>query len=388
MRILFTGGGTGGHFYPILSIAEELRALVKEKKLLELELFYLSPTPYDAGALYEAGIIYKKNSAGKLRRAAGIFSTLRNFFDLFRTGWGVLSSIIQVYHIYPDVVFGKGGYASFPALLAARLLRIPVVIHESDTVPGRVNLWAGKFAQSIALSYKEAAQYFAPEKVAYTGQPVRKDIANPITAGAHEFLKIEENIPVLLVLGGSQGAQRLNETVLGALKKLVEKYAIIHQCGANNIVEAKATAEAVLSAPPSHGGAAPHKDRYKPFDYLNSLALRMSAGVATVVISRAGSTIFEIASWHVPAIIIPINEEVSRDQHSNAFAYARSGACEVIEEKNLTPNILISEVDRLVGDESVRQKMVEAAKTFYKPDAARLIAEEILTIALAHEVEK
>lgn len=381
MRILFTGGVSGGHFYPIISIAEELHALVKEKKLLDLELYFMSPTPYDAGALYEAGIIYKKNSAGKLRRSAGVLSTFRNFFDLFRTGWGVLQSIVQVYNIYPDVVFGKGGSGSFPALLAARILGIPVVIHESDTVAGRVNLWAGKFAKRIAISYKEAAPYFPSDRVAYTGLPVRKEIASPITAGAREFLKIEEGIPVILILGGSQGAQRLNETVLSAVKKLVEKYAVIHQTGANNLVEAKATAEAVLFD-------SPHKDRYKPFDYLNSLALRMSAGVATVVISRAGSTIFEIASWHVPAIIIPINEAVSRDQHSNAFAYARAGGCEVVEEKNLTPNLLVSEVERLTSDIATREKMMEASKTFYKPDAARLIASEILSIALEHEVEK
>src|SRR3989344_5293026 len=129
MRILFTGGGTGGHFYPIISIAEELSALVKEKKLLDLELFYMSPTPYNAGVLFEHGIIYKKNNAGKLRR----YFSLRNFFDLFKTLWGTLVSIVQIYKLYPDVIFGKGGYASFPALLAAKILRIPVVIHESDT---------------------------------------------------------------------------------------------------------------------------------------------------------------------------------------------------------------------------------------------------------------
>lgn len=381
MRILFTGGGTGGHFYPIISIAEELNALVKEKKLLDLELFYMSPTPYNAGILFEHGIIYKKNSAGKLRRSAGVLSSFKNFLDLFKTLWGTIVSVIQVYNLYPDVVFGKGGYASFPALLAAKILRIPVVIHESDTVPGRVNLWAGKFAQRIAVSYQDAAEYFPAGKVAFTSQPVRKEIAHPITAGAREFLQIEENIPVILVLGGSQGAQRINETVLEGIKRLVEKYAVIHQTGLNNIVEAKATAEAVLFD-------SPYKNRYKAFDYLNPLALRMAAGVAFVVISRAGSTIFEIASWGVPSIIIPINEKVSRDQHSNAFAYARAGGCEVIEEKNLRPNILAAEIDRLVSDQAVRGKMQEAAKEFYKPNAARLIAEEILKIALSHEIEK
>ena len=374
MRILFTGGGTGGHFYPIISIAQELQSLAKEKKLLDMELFYMSPTPYNPGILYETGIIYKKNSAGKLRR----YFSLLNFIDLWKTLWGVIVSTLQLYSLYPDVVFGKGGYASFPALLSARILRIPVVIHESDTVPGRVNLWAGKFAKRIAISYKEAAKYFPSGAVAYTGQPVRRDIANPITEGAREFLKLEEGVPAILVLGGSQGARKLNEVILGGLKELVQKYAVIHQTGEKNIVEVRATADAILFD-------SPRKDRYKAYDYLNPLALRMAAGVASVVISRAGSTVFEIAAWKVPAIIVPINERVSRDQRSNAFTYARAGACEVIEEGNLTPNILISEIERLISSEDERNKMKEAAKAFYKPDAAKLVAEEILKIALEHE---
>ncbi len=381
MRILFTGGGTGGHFYPIISIAEELNKLVKEKRLLELELYFMAPTPYNEGILFENGITYKKNSAGKMRVGSGVFKLFRNFFDLFKTGWGTLVSLVEVYRLYPDVVFGKGGFGSFPVLLAARILRIPVVIHESDTVPGRVNLWAGKFAHKVAVAYKDAARFFPADKVAYTGLPVRHDIAVPTASGAREFLKIEEGIPVILVLGGSQGARHINEALLGALKGLLEKYVVIHQTGQKNFNEVKATAEAILFD-------SPHADRYKPFDYLNQLAMRMAAGVATVVISRAGSSIFEIAAWHVPAIIIPIAERTSRDQHTNAFAYARAGGCEVIEDDNLTPNLLASEIGRLVENEPVRQKMQEAAKAFYKPDAAKLIAEEILKIALEHEVEK
>lgn len=381
MRILFTGGGTGGHFYPIISIAEELNNLVKEKKLLDLDLFYMAPTPYNAGVLFEHNITYKKNSAGKVRRSPGLLSLFRNFFDLFRTLWGAITSVVQVYQLFPDVVFGKGGYASFPALLAARILRIPVVIHESDTVPGRVNLWAGKFAKRVAVSYKEAGEYFPKESLAYTGQPVRKEIARPITAGAREFLQVEEDVPVVLILGGSQGARKINDTVLEALPKLVEHYVVVHQTGQTNIVEAKATAEAVL-----YNSA--HKDRYKAFDYLNPLALRMSAGVASVVVSRAGSTIFEIASWGVPSIIVPITDSNGDHQRKNAFAYARAGACEVIEEKNLRPNILFAEIDRLATNKEVREKMHESARVFYKSNAARLIAEEILKIALSHEIEK
>jgi UDP-N-acetylglucosamine--N-acetylmuramyl-(pentapeptide) pyrophosphoryl-undecaprenol N-acetylglucosamine transferase len=381
MRILLTGGDTGGHFYPIISVAEEIENIVKEKKLLNAELLYMAPTPYDEAVLYEHGIKFKANSAGKLRRNLTLINLFRNFFDIFRMGWGCLISMIKVYRIYPDVVFGKGGYASFPVLLAARVLRIPVVIHESDTIPGRVNLWAGKFALRIAVSYPEAAKYFPDGKVAYTGNPVRKDIATPITEGAREFLKLESGVPVVFILGGSQGAQKINDCILGSLPELVEKYEIIHQTGKANFEEADATSKAVLYA-------SEHKDRYKPFDYLNVLAMRMSAGIASVVITRAGSTLFEIASWGVPAIVIPISERVSRDQRSNAFAYARAGAGVVVEEDNLSSHVISAEIDRILEDKEAREKMSAAAKAFYKPEAARLIAEEIVKIALSHEIGK
>ncbi|MES2214376.1 MAG: UDP-N-acetylglucosamine--N-acetylmuramyl-(pentapeptide) pyrophosphoryl-undecaprenol N-acetylglucosamine transferase [Patescibacteria group bacterium] len=375
MRILFTGGGTGGHFYPIIAIAKELNNLVKEKRLLAPELYYMSPSPYSANLLFENNIQYIQNSAGKLRR----YFSILNFFDLFKTGWGIITSIWKVYKLYPDVIFGKGGYASFPVIVAARILRIPVVIHESDTSPGKVNAWAGKFAQKIAVSYPEAAQYFPSDKVAHTGNPVREDIAVPIQEGAREFLQLEKDIPVVLVLGGSQGAERINDVLLENLSELVEKYAIIHQAGPNNFAEVKATSEAVLVN-------SKHQDRYKPFDYLNALAMRMSAGLASVVVSRAGSTIFEIAAWGVPSIIIPIPESISHDQHTNAFAYARAGACSVIEEKNLTSHILASEIERLVSNPEVASAMRGAARAFYKPHAAREVAEEILKIALDHEI--
>ena len=377
MRILFTGGGSGGHFYPIVAVAEELNNLVKEKRLLPPELYFMSTSAYNEGLLFENGIIYKRISAGKMRR----YFSILNFFDLFKTGWGIIKAVVSVYKLYPDVIFGKGGYASFPVLVAAKVLRIPLIIHESDTSPGRVNAWAGKFADKIAISYPEAGKYFPKDRVALTGNPIRKDIAEPITDGAREFLKLEADVPVILVLGGSMGAENINSIVIEGLANLVEKYSIIHQTGKANIYENKSTAETVLFQ-------SNHKDRYKPFDYLNALALRMAAGVADIVVSRAGSTIFEIAAWGIPAIIVPIPESVSHDQRTNAFAYARSGAGEVIEEENLTAHILEGEIDRLINNKEARDKMRAAAKAFYKPNAAQVIAEEILKIALSHEIEK
>ena len=373
MKILLTGGGTGGHFYPIVAIAEAVRKIAKEEHLLDATLYYMAPSPYNERLLFENGIIYKTSFAGKVRR----YFSLLNITDLFKTFFGVLKACVDVWSIFPDVVFGKGGYVSFPVLFAARIFGIPVVIHESDSHPGRVNLWAGKFARRIALSYKEAAQYFPEEKVAFTGNPIRKDIIDPIREGAREFLKLDTGVPVILILGGSQGSQRINDTIIEVLPELVKKYSIIHQTGKYHFEEIANTAKVVLNE-------SLNRDRYKPFEYLNTLALRMAAGAADIVISRAGSTIFEIASWGVPSIIIPIPQEVSHDQTSNAFAYASSGACSVIEEVNLTPHILLAEIDRIVERPEISEMMKKGAASFSHSDAADKIAREIISIAVNH----
>ena len=373
MKILLTGGGTGGHFYPIVAIAESIRKIAKEEKLLDATIYYMAPSPYNERLLFENGIVYRSSFAGKIRR----YFSLMNIVDLIKTFFGVLKACLDVWSIFPDVVFGKGGYVSFPVLFAARLFGIPVVIHESDSHPGRVNLWAGKFAKRVALSYKEAAQYFPADKVAFTGNPIRKDIIEPVHEGAREFLKLDAGVPVIVILGGSQGSQRINDTIIEILPELVKKYSVIHQTGKNNFDEMSNTAKVVLDK-------SVNRDRYKPFDYLNALALRMAAGAADLIISRAGSTIFEVASWGVPSIIIPISPEVSHDQTSNAFAYAAAGACSVIEEVNLTPHILNSEIDRIIENPNVAGAMKKGAQSFAHRDASDKIAREIITIALNH----
>lgn len=373
MKILLTGGGTGGHFYPIIAIAESIRRITKEEKLLDATLYYMAPAKYDERILFENSILYEKSYAGKVRR---YFSFL-NVFDLFKTAAGVIKAIAAVWRIYPDVVFGKGGYVSFPVLLAARILGIPVIIHESDSHPGRVNLWAGKFAQKIAVSYKEAAAYFPADKVAFTGNPVRKEVVEPIHEGAREYLHLDDSIPTIVILGGSQGSRKINEALMGILPDLVKKYYIIHQTGKDNIEEITHTAEVILNE-------SLHRDRYKPFAYLNTLSLRMAAGAASLIISRAGSTIFEIALWKVPSIIIPIPEEISHDQTSNAFAYAAAGACSVLEEVNLTPHVLSSEIERIIDKPEISESMKKGAAAFAHKDAADKIAHEIIKIALTH----
>jgi UDP-N-acetylglucosamine--N-acetylmuramyl-(pentapeptide) pyrophosphoryl-undecaprenol N-acetylglucosamine transferase len=373
MKILLTGGGTGGHFYPLIAVAQELHEIVKEKKLLNSQLYFMSDAPYNKGILFDNGIEFIKVPTGKYRR---YFSVL-NFFDIFKTVYGVLYGLLRVFTIYPDVIFSKGGYASFPALLAARILGIPVVIHESDTVPGKVNLWAGKFAEKIAVSYSEAEEYFPKEKVAWTGNPIRKEITIPVDKKAQEFFDLEDTSPIILVVGGSQGSEIINNALIEALPQLVSSYQIIHQTGTRNIKEVAGTAKLVLTGN--------HIARYKPLEYLSPVDLRVAAGGASLVITRAGSMLFEIAIWGVPAIVIPISVSNGDHQRRNAFAYAHAGAGVVIEENNLTPEILVAQIDELMGDVLKREKMTVAAHNFAKLNASRTIAEGIINIALTHE---
>ncbi|HEY1037521.1 MAG TPA: UDP-N-acetylglucosamine--N-acetylmuramyl-(pentapeptide) pyrophosphoryl-undecaprenol N-acetylglucosamine transferase [Candidatus Paceibacterota bacterium] len=378
MKILMTGGGSGGHFYPLIAVAEEIQEICKREKILDPKLYFMAPDQYNPKALFDHEIEFVPVMAGKRRINATGASKILNLIDIFKMGIGVISGTLKMFFIFPDVVFAKGGYTSFPALMAARILGIPVVIHESDSVPGRVNVWAGKFAQRIALSYREAIQFFPKDKTAYTGNPVRKEIQEPLTTGAVEYLGLEPNVPVILILGGSQGARVINDAILTSLPHLVDKYQIIHQTGKANFKEVSNTANVILANNPNIS-------RYHPIDYLNNLAMRMSAGVASLIVSRGGSTIFEIALWGIPSVLIPITNSNGDHQRKNSYNYARESSAVVIEESNLSPEIILNEIERIMTGPKLAEKMRTGAKTFARADSANLIAQEILKIALRHE---
>lgn len=376
MKIVLTGGSSGGHFYPLIAVAEELNALVEEHNLLRPELYYLSNTPYDEMLLYQNKIEYVHISAGKMRT----YFSVENFRDFFNTLVGLPTALHLLYKIWPDVVFSTGGYSSVPTVFAARILRIPVFTHAADAVPGRANIWAGKFAERISISYADAASYFKhADRVALVGNPVRREVRELVSRDAHAYFQFVQTMPSLLVLGGSQGADAINTTILRALPTLLEKFQIIHQVGKNNLDSYTEILNVDLKDNPN-------LSRYRLVPYLNPLELRTAAGLADIIISRAGSgSIFEIACWEKPAILVPIPKRVSRDQRANAYAYARAGAAEVIEQENFTPNVLISELTRIVADEELMAHMREGAKNFKKPQASRLIAQELLRICLEHE---
>ncbi len=374
MKILFTGGGSGGHFYPVIALGETLNRLANEERLIAPTLFFMAPEPYDAGLLFQNHIKYLPVSAGKMRR----YFSFRNLLDIFKTILGVLKAFFVLFRILPDVVVGKGGFGSFPALLAARLFGIPVFIHESDTVPGRVNKWAGKFAKRIAVSFADAAQFFPKERVAYTGNPIRRALLLRAPTARLEELGIATDAPIIFIVGGSLGSVTLNEAIFKILPEILPSYIIVHQTGKANLSDLVARAEVLLQ---TH----PQKNLYHPIGYLSTEEIAAVGQGATLIVSRAGSSLFEIAAWGKPSILVPIGDSNGDHQRENAYAYALSGAAEVIEESNLTSAILKSEIEKVLGDQSRAAKMAAAALKFAKADAAEIIAREIIKMALKHE---
>lgn len=369
-RIVLVGGGTGGHFYPLMATAERLR---ERSTGSDLELYYFGPEPYNQAELDRNQIKFVACPAGKRRR----YASLANFTDPFKTLAGLFVALYKLFLIYPDVVFSKGGYTSVPVVLAAGFLRIPVVIHESDSRPGRANRLAAKWSKYVAVSFPEAADLFPEAKTLLTGVPIRRALLKN-TPNAAAALGLPEDVPLIFVTGGSLGAERLNTLILDTLDELLPHYLILHQTGDNAEVGVRQMANSLINDENLLG-------RYFVKGSLTGEEMALAQSAAHLIISRAGGgSIFEIASHGKPSILIPIPEEVSHDQRTNAYSYARSGAASVIEEANLRDGLLAAEVERIMNDSELYQKMSQAALAFSPQDAAATLAGTLLVIADEH----
>ncbi len=208
MKILFTGGGTGGHVFPLVAIVREIRRIYPKK---DLEFYYLGPKD-DFGLilLQQEDLIIKTIISGKLRR----YFSWQNFVDiLFKIPFGVIQSFFFLLSIKPDLVFSKGGSGSIAVTYSARFLRIPVFLHESDVVPGLSNQTTAKWAKKIFISFPKT-EYFDPEKTTLTGNPIRKEILDGDKEMAGELFNLSFSKPIFLVIGGSQGAEAINDFIL------------------------------------------------------------------------------------------------------------------------------------------------------------------------------
>ncbi len=371
MRILFTGGGTGGHFFPVLAVIRETRRLAEEERILDLEIYYMGSAPLVPHLLRDEGVRIVSIASGKMRR----YFSLWNIVDAFRTFWGIMRAIWNMFLLLPDVIFSKGGYDAFPAMVAARLLGIPVIIHESDAVPGRVNTFAGRFARRIAVSFVGASDSFPPEKTALVGVPIRKRILGGSLTNARENFSVFSPLPVVGIIGGSQGAQKINETAIGVLKELTDEFEVVHQTGVKSLEETEEQARVILESA--------HHERYHPVGFLDEQGMRDFYLISTLIISRAGAgSIFEIAAWGKPAILIPLKDAAQDHQRANAYEYAGSGGAIVIEEENITPHLMLSEIKKAMASPDLLHRMATGAQKFSRINAAEIIAREILKIGM------
>ncbi|TSA45484.1 UDP-N-acetylglucosamine--N-acetylmuramyl-(pentapeptide) pyrophosphoryl-undecaprenol N-acetylglucosamine transferase [bacterium] len=370
-RILLTGGVTGGHIAPLLAVADEL----KKVNFADIEIHYIGPkTPLNQEFLNRDIPVYRI-ALSKLRR----YFSFANFVDIPKFVWSIFQALFRLYILMPDVVFSKGGPGAFAVVLAARFYFIPVIIHESDSVPGLTNRLSAKFAKRIGIAFETAAKYFNKNKVFISGNPIRAGLLDEIASidAAKGNLKFKKDQGLIFIYSGSQGAVRINRFILDNLEVLLKRFQIFHQAGEKNLEEVKSASQEILKDLPNE-----IRERYHVAGFLDLEKLKMVFEAADAVISRAGSSsIFEIAAFGKPSILVPIPAEVVGDhQVLNAYEYAKTGAAIVIEETNLMPNIVATQIGDILDDKNRYAIMAEAARRFARPEAASIIASEILRV--------
>ncbi|WP_059105302.1 undecaprenyldiphospho-muramoylpentapeptide beta-N-acetylglucosaminyltransferase [Shouchella shacheensis] len=335
-KIMFTGGGSAGHVTPNLAVIQEL-----DQK--EWAISYVgSYTGIERELVEKKNIPYFGISSGKLRR----YVDWKNITDVFRilNGFRQARSILRKQK--PDVVFSKGGFVTVPVVAAASTLKIPVHLHESDLTPGLANRLAKRFATSFYTSFEETAAHFPQDATTVVGSPIRKELlTGSRTQGLH-FAEFTRERPVLLVMGGSLGARRINEAVREALPRLSKTYQIIHICGRGNVdreLEGK------------HG--------YQQYEYVYD-ELPDLLQSADLVVTRGGSNaIFEFLALKIPMLIIPLSRHQSRgDQILNAQAFEKKGYGRMLEEEELTQETLLNEISSLYQDRDLITETMASAQ--------------------------
>lgn len=351
-KILLTGGGTAGHVTPNIALLPHLKAA-------GFDIFYVGSYNGMEKELIEAqNIPYYGISSGKLRR----YFDPKNFSDPFKVIKGLGQAIHLIHKLKPDVIFSKGGFVSVPVVLAARFCRVPAIIHESDLTPGLANKLAIPGATKVCCNFPETMKYLPEGKAVLTGSPIRRELLSGDAAKARELCGFDESRPVLFIIGGSSGSVVINNTVREALPTLLKKFQVVHMCGKGNL-------EPTLA--PTKG--------YHQFEYIGN-ELRDIFAMSDVVISRAGAnSICELLALRKPNLLIPLSAAASRgDQILNAGSFEKQGFSMVLYEANLTPESLVSSVEKLYTD---RKQYIRAMTDNQQMDSIDMIVSLIKEIS-------
>jgi UDP-N-acetylglucosamine--N-acetylmuramyl-(pentapeptide) pyrophosphoryl-undecaprenol N-acetylglucosamine transferase len=318
-KIVLTGGGTAGHVTPNIALIPSLQSAGWQVEYIG------SHDGIERQLITDLGIPYHGIASGKLRR----YIDLQNFTDPFKVLKGTIEAFCLLRKIKPNVVFSKGGFVTVPAIVASWLHRIPVIIHESDLTPGLANKIAMPFAKQICVTFPETLQY-VPHAIR-TGLPIRQEILTGDASTGRKLCGFERSLPILLVIGGSTGSQRINQVVRASLDQLTPQFQIVHACG-------KGQSDRQFDNYPN----------YKQFEYLG-VELADILAMADAVVSRAGANaIFEFLALCKPNLLIPLSKAASRgDQILNARSFAKMGYSAVLPEETLSSESLVKAIENL-----------------------------------------
>ena len=359
--IAVTGGVTGGHILPLIAVLEEVR------KEWHGEIVWIgSSSGMEKRLIKSIKVEYRSIPTGKLRR----YISVKNIFDIGKIISGIIVSYFILHKKKPKLLFSKGGYVSVPPVLAARLMKIPIFTHESDLDPGLATKINARFAEKIFISFSETAGYFKRairSKVVVTGNPVRNIILNGNAAKGREILECVNGRNILFILGGSQGAHRINELIDEIKEKLSQKYCVVHQTGFKDFKQS-------------------NLENYIPVKYLNDELADILAASSLVLCRAGANTLWELAASRKASILIPLPRTSSRgDQIRNAEIFRQAGASLVLKEENLNADTLLEIITKLLDNREQLSIMGENAGKLFNRDSSRKIARMIIDTVFDNE---
>ncbi|MCR5119390.1 MAG: undecaprenyldiphospho-muramoylpentapeptide beta-N-acetylglucosaminyltransferase [Lachnospiraceae bacterium] len=350
-KIVLTGGGTAGHVTPNL-------ALIPHLKERGFDISYIgSYEGIEKKLIEEFDIPYYGVATGKFRR----YFDPKNFTDPFRVikGYGEARKYLK--QIQPDIIFSKGGFVSVPVIRAAASLKIPSIIHESDLTPGLANKLCIPVATKVCCNFPETMQYLPEKKAVLTGSPIREELLKGDKEAAYALTGFNKGMPVIMVIGGSQGASAINRVVREALPRLLNDFQVIHICGNDKMDNL------LLNMP-----------GYKQFEYVRT-ELKDLFAITDLVISRAGANaICELLALRIPNILVPLPLEISRgDQLLNAQSFEDQGYSMVIKEESLDEDSLVEGVQQLYFNRDRYIETMSGSHQYNSVDTIINLIEEI-----------
>lgn len=345
-KIVLTGGGTAGHVMPHLAL---LPSMYKRN----WKIYYIGSSGIERSIISSTGIRFHSISAGKLRR----YFSLENIIDVFKVFWGCLQSFFILLRLRPQLIFSKGGYVSVPVALSGWLLRIPVVAHESDLTPGLANKLVKKFCKKVLYNFPETQKYLPNSKGVCVGSPVRSELFNGNKENGYLLtgFKKEDERKIILVMGGSLGADKLNKLVVNEIDRLLDRYRIIHLTGkGKKIIE--------------------NRDGYVSFDFLGP-ELKDIFSITDLVIARAGAnSIFEFLALNKPMLLIPLEVGSRGDQLENAESFVQSGFARLKREYQVVEDGLFDELQKL---DDQAESMISKQKRFDSTSAINKVMDQL-----------